>query len=328
MMAQVQSEELTTLLIFWSIVFFPLLVEFVSINRYGQKGKAGTSMESTIQPSSTSSTQHGLEEHSVKSEGNSSGVTWPAVIAGAFVIAALSLILLALGTGLGLSSVSPWAGVGLSSSKIGTAAIVWMIVMQILSSSMGGYLAGRLRTKWSHIHSDEVYFRDTAHGFLAWAVALVATATFLTTAATYMVGEAASTAAGNAGNKADLQAGPNEYFVDSLFRSENVRADSDPASLNREAAGIFARSLVHENLSPVDKNYLAQLVAARTGLGQPEAQKRVSDAFASAQQAVNTAREATSHALLWIFLAVLIGAFCASYAATIGGRQRDHVVAV
>jgi hypothetical protein len=173
-----------------------------------------------------------------------------------------------------------------------------------------------------------VYFRDTAHGFLAWAVALVATATFLTTAATYMVGGAASTAAGNAGNKAGLQAGPNEYFVDSLFRSENVRADSDPASLNREAAGIFARSLVHENLSPVDKNYLAQLVAARTGLGQPEAQKRVSDAFASAQQAVNTAREATSHALLWIFLAVLIGAFCASYAATIGGRQRDHVVAV
>ena len=285
-------------------------------------------MESTIQPVSTSSTQHGLEGHSVKSEGYSSGVAWPAVMAGAFVIAALSLILLALGTGLGLSSVSPWAGVGLSSSKIGMAAIVWMIVMQILSSSMGGYLAGRLRTKWSHIHTDEVYFRDTAHGFLAWAVALVATATFLTTAATYMVGGAASAAAGDAGNKAGLAAGPNEYLVDSLFRSENVRADSDPASLNREAAGIFARSLVQENLSSADKNYLAQLVAARTGLGQPEALKRVSDAFASAQRAVNIAREATSRALVWIFLALLIGAFCASYAATIGGRQRDHVVAV
>jgi hypothetical protein len=284
-------------------------------------------MESTIQPLSTTSTQHGLEGHSVESEGYSSGVSWPAVMAGAFVIAALSLILLALGTGLGLSSISPWAGVGLSSSTIGAAAIVWLIVMQILSSSMGGYLAGRLRTKWNHIHSNEVYFRDTAHGFLAWAVALVATATFLTTAATYMVGGTAAAAAGNAANEA-VQAGPNEYLVDSLFRSENLRADSDPASLNREAAGIFARSLAQENLSPADKNHLAQLVAARTGLDQAEAQKRVSYAFTSAQQAVDTARKATSRAFLWIFVAVLIGAFCASYAATIGGRQRDHVVAV
>ena len=118
-----------------------------------------------------------------KNEADASCVYWGAVIGGAFVTAALSIILLALGTGLGLSSISPWANVGASASIVGTAAIVWLIAMQIVSSSMGGYLAGRLRTKWTTIHTHEVYFRDTAHGFLVWAVALVITASFLTAAA-------------------------------------------------------------------------------------------------------------------------------------------------
>jgi len=99
-----------------------------------------------------------------------SGVSWAAVIAGAFVTAALSVILLALGTGLGLSSISPWSNVGASASAV-VGGIVWLIAMQIIASAMGGYLAGRLRTKWATIHTHEVYFRDTAHGFLVWAVA-------------------------------------------------------------------------------------------------------------------------------------------------------------
>ena len=129
-------------------------------------------------PSLSAARYPSLSETSVRSESHSSGVSWAAVIGGAFVTAALSLILLALGTGLGFSSVSPWSNVGASASTVGTAAILWLVLMQIMSSSMGGYLAGRLRTKWSGIHTDEVYFRDTAHGFLAWAVALVITAAF------------------------------------------------------------------------------------------------------------------------------------------------------
>src|ERR1700677_4122160 len=121
-------------------------------------------------------------------EANSSGVSWSAVLAGSLVTAALSLILLALGTGLGFASVSVWSGVGASASTIGTAAILWFILIQIISASMGGYLAGRLRTKWTGIHTDEVYFRDTAHGFLAWSVALVLTAAFLASAATSVMG--------------------------------------------------------------------------------------------------------------------------------------------
>src|SRR5450631_4147437 len=146
-------------------------------------------MEQAV-PSSAARFQAGVAETSVRNEAHSSGLSWAAVIAGAFVAAALSLILLALGTGLGLSSVSPWSNVGASALTIGMAAIVWLIIVQIIASAMGGYLAGRLRTKWASIHTDEVYFRDTAHGFLVWAVGLVITATFLASAATSMVGGA------------------------------------------------------------------------------------------------------------------------------------------
>ena len=283
-------------------------------------------------PKSTAPYRAGVAETSVNNEANSSGVSWAAVIGGGFVTAALSLILLALGTGLGLSSVSPWSNVGVSASTIGTAAILWLILMQIVSSSMGGYLAGRLRTKWANIHTDEVYFRDTAHGFLAWAVALVITAAFLAAAAASMVGATASSAAGGTGRATGVQAegrefDPNEYFIDTLFRSESAKPDSNSTSVRGEAGRIFANALRQGDIS-ADKSYLAQLVAARTELSQADAEKRVSDVFARAQQTADTARKTVAHALLWAFLALLIGAFCASFAATIGGRQRDHVVIV
>jgi len=283
-------------------------------------------------PKSTAPYRAGFAETSVNNEANSSGVSWAAVIGGGFVTAALSLILLALGTGLGLSSVSPWSNVGVSASTIGTAAILWLIFMQIISSSMGGYLAGRLRTKWANIHTDEVYFRDTAHGFLAWAVALVITAAFLAAAAASMVGATASSAGGGTGRATGVQAegrefDPNEYFIDTLFRSENAKPDSNSTSVRGEAGRIFANALRQGDIS-ADKSYLAQLVAARTGLSQADAEKRVSDVFARAQQTADTARKTVAHSLLWAFLALLIGAFCASFAATIGGRQRDHVVIV
>src|SRR5690349_18596371 len=96
-----------------------------------------------------------------------SAVSWPAIVAGAFAIAAVGLILLALGSGLGLSSVSPWPSSGPSATTFGVYAAVWLIIVQWVSAAVGGYLTGRLRTKWVGVHTDEVYFRDTAHGFLA-----------------------------------------------------------------------------------------------------------------------------------------------------------------
>jgi hypothetical protein len=236
-----------------------------------------------------------------------------------------------LGTGLGLSSVSPYSGSGISASTVGSSAIIWLIVMEILSSAMGGYLAGRLRTKWASIHSDEVYFRDTAHGFLAWATAFVIAVAFLATAATTMIGSGsalANQASASAGQSRAEGLDPNAYFVDSLFRADANKPDMTNAAIPVEAGAIFTHALAQGEMSAADKSYLDQLVSARTGLPQTEADKRVSDVFSNAQQSVEAARKATAHALLWVFLALLIGAFCASFSATIGGRQRDHVVIV
>ena len=286
-----------------------------------------TRMETTASPTSSVRYESGVARTSVNNEANSSGVSWAAVIGGSFVTAALSLVLLALGTGLGLSSVSPWSNIGASISTIGTAAILWLILMQIISSSMGGYLAGRLRTKWANIHTDEVYFRDTAHGFLAWAVALVITAAFLASAAASMVGAPALSAGAKvAGDQAEQQElGPNGYFIDTLFRSDHPVADRNDASVRAEVGGILANALRQKEIPAADKTYLAQLVTAKTGLQQADAEKRVSNVFAEAREAADAARKAVAHFLLWLFIALLIGAFCASYAATIGGRQRDNV---
>jgi hypothetical protein len=287
-------------------------------------------MEQPVGLRSATGYEVGAAGSSSNNEANSSGVSWAAVIGGAFVTAALSLILLSLGAGLGLSAVSVWSQTGVS---IGTGAILWLILTQIMSSSMGGYLAGRLRTKWTAIHTDEVYFRDTAHGFLAWAVALVVTAAFLTSAAASMVGAppshdanvaAAEVAAAGLGVDADA------YLVDSLLRSENARltSDRDSASLRGEVSRIFANALRQRSLPPEDKSYLAQIVVARTGLSPADAGMRVSNVFGTVQQTAEAARKALAHSLLWIFIALLFGAFCASFAATIGGGQRDHVVVV
>ena len=77
-----------------------------------------------------------------------------------------------------------------------------------------------------------------------------------------------------------------------------------------------------------DQNYLAKLIASRTGITQPEAEKRISDVVADARQAEETARKASARLLIWFFFALIMGAFSASYAAMIGGRQRDHVKAM
>ena len=259
-------------------------------------------------------------------EAHSSGVGWGAVFGGAFVAAAFYLILLALGAGMGLSAISPWSNVGASASTANTVAIIWLIFIEIVASALGGYLTGRLRTKWALIHTDEVYFRDTANGFLAWAVALVISVTFLATAAASMAGHIAQSAAPMETTGTGITATePDGYFVDSLFRSDHPEQSNKDTPAPAEAGRIFEYALRRSEIPAADQTYLARLIAAKTGIGQAEAEKRVSDVVAQARQAEDTARKVTAHLLLWFFLALLMGAFSASYAATIGGRQRDHV---
>jgi hypothetical protein len=300
-------------------------------------------MERTLTPSPATSIVH-----TAPNEANVPGISWAAVLAGGFVAAALSLALLALGSGLGLSSVSPWSNDGVSAKAIGFAAIVWLVLMQAISGSIGGYMAGRLRTKWVGLHTDEVAFRDTAHGFLVWALGVVVTAGFLTATATALVGggvglgataitataEAAGPVAAQAAQQVVERSNSSAYLVDSLFRSENPPDDTNDASIRGESARILATGLRQSDVSPADRTHLARMVAARTGMSQAEAEKRVSEVIAQARnaaaQAEQTAKQATDEArkaaakLSFVtFLSLLIGAFCASIAATWGGRHRD-----
>ena len=277
-----------------------------------------------------------------------SGVSWGAIFAGAAAAAALSLILVLLGFGLGFSAVSPWANEGVSAKGLGISTIVWLAFTQIVASGLGGYIAGRLRVKWAYMHGDEVYFRDTAHGFLAWCVATLVTATLVAgsvsslvgggvQAGANMVGGAASAATQAVGTAAgNTQGDEYGYFVDSLFRDDRPVAVSDDAARGT-VTRIFVRSLSRGELAAEDRTYLAQLVAQRTNLTQADAERRVDEVYArtqkavadaklAAQKAADTAAKVAAWTTLWMFVALLAGAFFASLAATFGGRRRDAVV--
>ena len=273
-----------------------------------------------------------MDQFAITNDSNVSGVSWAAVVAGAFVAAALSLILLELGTGIGFSAVSPWANSGVSAPAVGTGAIVWLVLMQIIASSVGGYLAGRLRTKWVNVHTHEVYFRDTAHGFLVWAVGVVITAAFLASAAASVAGGAARGGAMTMESAGPAQAqegfGPSAYFTDKLLRPSEVNANQDYGSLRGEVGLIFANAIREGSMPGGDRAFLAQVVAVRTGGNQAEGDKLVDDVFAQAREAADKARKVVAHAMYWTFLALLVGAFCASFAATIGGKQRDRVIVI
>jgi len=295
---------------------------------------------------------------------HASAVSWGAILAGAAGGAALSLILLMLGTGLELSSVSPWASYGVSATTFGVSTILWLTFTQVAASGMGGYLAGRLRTRWLSVHVDEVYFRDTAHGFLAWAIGSLATAALLTSvigsivsggiqAGASMAGGVAAATAGSAVAtgaevaKSSSDNGPLGYFVDSLFRKDMNSLgstgtgvmpidSSEPPNAGSlsEVARIFIYALRTGPLPKDDIRHVGQIVAQRTGLTQQDAEKRVADTYArvqarlhdaetAAKDAADKGRKASAYAALWLFISLLIGAFVASFAATIGGHQRD-----
>lgn len=286
-------------------------------------------MQTSSVPLPTYDRQASVNEIPIKNEAYSSGVSWAAVIGGAFVSASLALILLSLGTGLGFSLGSPWSNLGASASTVGKGAVIWLILTQIVASAMGGYLAGRLRTKWTQVHTDEIYFRDTAHGFLVWAVAMVITASLLASAATSFAGAAAQQRTDGAATTTgtdEAMLNPNAYFVDTLLRSNSSASDRNDSSERAEVARTFGHALHLGAIPPSDGEYLSRVVSARTGLNQADAQSRVSDVFAAAQQSEESARKALGHLSLWLFVALLSGAFCASYAGTIGGRQRDRMV--
>lgn len=220
-----------------------------------------------------------------------SAASWGAIIAGAAAAAAMSLILLILGTGLGLSVVSPWVQDGIGAASLTVASIAWIGFASLVASGVGGYLAGRLRTRWLAVDPAEVHFRDTAHGFLAWAVATLLTATLLSTAVAGMVGSDVTTVAAKA-----------------------LTLDAMPAEDLRHGAQLIAR---HTGLTE-------QAAAARLSAADANIRSALLQAETAARETADVARKASAKAALWLFVTLLGGAFVASVSATIGGRQRDQ----
>jgi hypothetical protein len=268
----------------------------------------------------------------VTAESPRSAVSWGAVIGGAFAAATLTVVLVALGSGFGLASVSPWPYAGASATSFKLMTAIWLIVVQWLSSGFGGYLTGRLRTKWVGVHTHEIFFRDSANGFLAWAAATIIVAVVLSSGISSLVGGAAQGATQAAGSgMAGSAANPSAYFVDTMFRSDTPNANASEQDVKSETGRIIAKAIEEGDLSAANRTYLAKLVAARTGLTQPDAEKRVNDVFAQAKdaemkvrQAVDDARKAAAHLAIFTAVSMLIGALIAAAAGALGGAHRDE----
>jgi hypothetical protein len=283
-------------------------------------------------------------------ESSASAVSWAPVLAGAFVATVVTLILMLVGAGLGLTLVSPFPSESSSAATVSVYAAIWLVIVQWVSSGVGGYLAGRLRTKWVGVHTDEVFFRDTAHGFLTWAVATVVVVMFLGsavssivsgTARTLTTAAAATTTAAATVAADSLPDLSTSYFTDALLRPADPRATAPATTAGTteaaatELSRILMRSAANGEFAADDRAYVEQLVAARTGLSDADAKarvdavvKQIDDAKVATQEAADTARKSAATTALLGALSLVIGAFIACAAAALGGRRRDEDEAV
>lgn len=279
---------------------------------------------------------------------------WGPVIAGAIGAAAISLVLLAFGSALGLSAVSPYPYRGLSASTFMIVVTLYAAMVQVVSYAAGGYLVGRMRTPWLDGTTHERHFRDGAHGFAVWALGLLMTAVVVasgvggvlktaTEATTALSAGAAAGASSNPASRLSLE--PADYATDFLLRPGPAPADNAtatgpntnaPASATDRAplTRVFTASLKNDSLAAPDRTYLAQVVARQSGLSQADAEKRVDQAYAEAKSAEQKARdlanEARKKAALFGFLtAATLAIACAAacVASGLGGNDRDEETA-
>lgn len=281
-------------------------------------------------------------------------VSIKAILAGATGSIAITMILVAFGIGVGFSVISPWSGQGVSATTFTAAAGVYLFVVAMLSSTIGGYLAGRLRSRWATVNKHERYFRDSAHGFVVWALATIVLATVMGSTLSGLIGGAVSTVAPAAAGAAASQ--PSDIYVDQLLRTNPSQPAATPAPAasatspnagdqtaaplqggqitppaNRTAGNraeitriIAPAMLKGGSVSDGDKKYLASIVAARGGLSQADAEARVDYVINQAKQAADKARKSTALFGLWLAASMLAGALSAALAAIEGGNLRNR----
>jgi hypothetical protein len=252
------------------------------------------------------------------------GVSWAAVLAGAVTSCALTLVMLSFGIGLGFAVVSPWGNSGVSATSFEIGTGLYLIVVAMISSALGGYMAGRLRNRWIGVRDTEVQFRDTAHGFLAWALASVLGAILLASPATSLLSSATSGAV-QATSSSSQPTGPMDGYVDALLRPDNPSAENNNvANTRQEMARLLTADFRNGGeASAADRSYISKVVAARTGLSQADADKRVNDVVAQIKADLDKARKAAMQLAIWLTLSLFIGALSAALAAMEGGGLRD-----
>ncbi|MDB5614920.1 MAG: hypothetical protein JWQ22_2573 [Devosia sp.] len=276
-----------------------------------------------------------VAQTSATNRDQSSYVDWPAIIAGIVLASAISLVLISFGSAVGLNFLDFGYGDGPNPIFVGIAAATWFLWVQISSFMAGGYLTGRLRRRHFDADEHESDLRDGAHGLLVWAGAAILGAMIAVGgigAAANAVGNVAATATTAASNVTEGAADavdPNAYFIDTMFRTTQP---VDAEAARGEAGRIFAQAALGDGaVADADRTYLASVVAANTGIPQPEAEARVDQAITSVEEArqtaVEAARIARNTAIIGAFLiaaSLLVSAIGAFWAAQKGGNHRDE----
>ncbi len=245
-----------------------------------------------------------------------SAISWGAIAGGAFAAAGVTLIMLAAGAGFGLAAASPWPGAAVPVASFAVMTGLWLIVTQWVASGLGGYIAGRLRTRWTGLHEHEVFFRDTAHGLLTWSVVTVAIVAVAAASAPLGADRAQSASRDTAGGQT--------YAIDRLFRSDHADDSPSAGAARSEAYRLLARDLSAGGVTVADRDYLAYVIVARTGVTSDQALNRIDLAVTSARTVAETARKAAATASIFSAIALLIGALIACVAAALGGQRRDQ----
>lgn len=271
-------------------------------------------------------------------ESRRSAVSFSAIFAGALAMAASALVLAFVGAGMGLAIATPWSGAAAAATKFAASTAIALIVIEWLSAAIGGYVAGRMRVKWASVHDEQVFFEDTAHGFLAWTVATLFAAWLFASAlsggAHALSSAAANSSHGAATATAEIASpltGQVDYWTDELLRApQGAAANSSAGDARGEIERILRRGLTGD-IPQADRDYAAQLVAAKAGVDASEAKKRVDavvqqigEAKHSATALADSTRKVAAATSMMTALALAIGAFIASAAAALGGSRRDE----
>jgi len=264
--------------------------------------------------------------HEYNPESYQSGVMWGAIISGALTITVISLALFSLAAALGFASMSPWENTPSTGKAFAISGAIALIVIQWISAGLGGYLTGRLRSRYIGAHTHEVFFRDTVHGFLSWSLATILGAILLMSAAMHMHGsnEGGMRHIGMGSMRAEHS--PMAHYTDRLFRPALATTQSESALSEQDrmsADHILEAEAINGNVPEEDKSYLAQLVSARTGLSNADAEQRVENVLAQEKADVKDASKYAAASSLFLFFSMIIGAFIASAAGGLGGQHRD-----